>query len=73
MIIRGPGVREKARSELVTSHVDLVPTILKMIGEKPRPDFDGSWFTVTTEQLSGMEKRWQKHVGVEYWGPAVRS
>jgi arylsulfatase A-like enzyme len=71
MIIRGPGVRENATSELVTSHADLSPTILSLIGENPRPDFDGLAIPVKSDQSSGAQNGWQEHVGVEYWGPAV--
>jgi arylsulfatase A-like enzyme len=71
LIIRGPGVAENVTTELVTTHTDLAPTILKLIGEKPRPDFDGSAIPVDKKAIAAAEKQWHEHVNVEYWGFAV--
>jgi arylsulfatase A-like enzyme len=71
MIIRGPGIEEKATSDLVTSHTDLAPTILDLLGIKPRADFDGLAIPVKAVQSLQAKSQWQEHVGVEYWGPAV--
>jgi arylsulfatase A-like enzyme len=71
MIIRGPGIRENSTSDLVTSHTDLAPTILSLIGASPRKDFDGAAIPVNTDHMSRLKYKWQEHVGVEYWGPAV--
>lgn len=72
MIIRGPGVAENITTELVTTHTDLAPTILKLIGARPRPDFDGSAIPVHKEGVAAAEAEWHEHVNVEYWGFAVR-
>jgi arylsulfatase A-like enzyme len=74
LIIRGPGVAEKLTTELVTTHTDLAPTILNLIGEKPRPDFDGAAIPVHSAEISVLEthsKAWHEHVNVEYWGFAI--
>ncbi|TID24788.1 arylsulfatase [Venturia nashicola] len=71
MIIRGPGIKQGAITNLVTSHTDLAPTILSLIGTSQRPDFDGTPFSVKAEDLFVENKDWQEHVGVEYWGPSV--
>lgn len=41
LMIRGPGVPKGEVEGAVTTHIDLAPTILKMVGLEPRPDFDG--------------------------------
>lgn len=71
MIIRGPGIKEGATTSLVTSHTDLAPTILSLLGAPQRPDFDGTPIPVKAEELFVDNKDWQEHVGVEYWGPSV--
>ncbi|QDS75210.1 hypothetical protein FKW77_000083 [Venturia effusa] len=71
MIIRGPGVQAGATTNLVTSHTDLAPTILSLIGAPQRPDFDGIPIPVRAEDLSLNQKDWHEYVGVEYWGPSV--
>lgn len=43
LLIRGPGVAKgEVEAEAVTTHIDLAPTILEMVGVKTRPDFDGA-------------------------------
>jgi arylsulfatase A-like enzyme len=71
LIIRGPGVAKNFTSELVTTHTDLSPTILNLIGEDPRYDFDGSAIPITPEDIQAASENWHEHVNVEYWGFAV--
>jgi len=70
-IIRGPGIAKNVTSDLITTHTDLSPTILSLIGEKPRPDFDGLAIPVTENEIKSASDNWHEHVTVEYWGFAV--
>jgi N-acetylglucosamine-6-sulfatase len=67
LIIRGPGIKENAKSDIVTSHQDLAPTIMELAGEAQRPDFDGSPIPVKECEQSEETDR-QEHVGIEFWG-----
>jgi hypothetical protein len=61
-------------TELVTTHTDLAPTILNLIGEAARPDFDGSAIPVHSAEIQAASvdlKSWHEHVNVEYWGFAI--
>ena len=74
LIIRGPGVAKGLTTELVTTHTDLSPTIIKLVGEEPRPDFDGLAIPLHTDEIATAEAHpntWHEHVNVEYWGLAV--
>jgi hypothetical protein len=75
LIIRGPGVSKNVTTKLVTTHTDLSPTILNLIGEKPRPDFDGVAIPVHSGEIEEAEaaitQKWQEHINVEYWGLAI--
>jgi arylsulfatase A-like enzyme len=71
LIIRGPGVAKGVVSELVTTHTDLAPTILNLIREAPRPDFDGLAIPVTPHEIAAAIEEWHEHVNVEYWGFAL--
>lgn len=42
LLVRGPGVPRGRVEEAVTTHIDLAPTILEMVGVGARPDFDGA-------------------------------
>lgn len=68
MIIRGPGVPKKAVTEIVTSHTDLTPTLLKIAGAPLRADFDGLAIPLTAEGLSQARMSRHEHVTVEHWG-----
>ena len=70
-IIRGPGIAKNVTSNLVTTHTDLAPTILSLIGEKPRPDFDGLAIPVAENEMKSASDNWHEHVTVEYWGFAA--
>jgi len=73
LIIRGPGVSRDTTTDLVTTHTDLAPTILKLIGAEPRPDFDGSPIPIHGLEIDGAkkEKNWHEHVNVEFWGVGI--
>jgi len=71
--VRGPGIAKNHVTELVTTHTDLAPTFLSLIGAKLRPDFDGTPIPVHSAELNAASKecKWHEHVNVEYWGMAV--
>jgi arylsulfatase A-like enzyme len=71
LIIRGPGVAKNTTTEVVTTHTDLSATILNLIGENPRYDFDGAAIPTTPNELSAASDGWHEHVNVEYWGFAA--
>lgn len=80
LIVRGPGVPEGLETDVVTTHVDLAPTILKLAGAgrklKDRADdFDGVPLPLTGAGLAaareGGEDARHEHVTVEFWGLAV--
>ena len=67
LIIRGPGVPKGVTTNQVTSHTDLVPTILQLVGSRPEEDFDGAAI-----QLGGeLYDTRHEHVNIEYWGFAL--
>lgn len=76
LIIRGPGVSKGQVENAVTTHIDLAPTILKMVGADMRPDFDGVAIPLGSESSSDPaseagETTRHEHVAVEYWGFAL--
>ncbi|KAH8891800.1 Arylsulphatase [Thozetella sp. PMI_491] len=71
LIVRGPGVPENEVTEAVTAHIDLSPTILKLAGAQPRPDFDGTPVPLTKPELEQAITGRQEHVTVEFWGIAA--
>lgn len=71
LIIRGPGVGRNTTTEVVTTHTDLAATILNLIGENPRYDFDGTAIPITPTEISAARESWHEHVNVEYWGFAL--
>lgn len=71
LIVRGPGVPEGQVAEIVTTHVDLAPTILRLAGAPARADFDGEAIPLSQETLEEAEETRHEHVTVEFWGFAV--
>lgn len=81
LIIRGPGVPKRHVEDAVTTHIDLAPTILKMIGSEARPDFDGTPIPLGVEGTgiddngekldASLQTKRHEHVAVEYWGFAL--
>ncbi|KAI1505732.1 alkaline-phosphatase-like protein [Biscogniauxia marginata] len=68
LFIRGPGVPNNFTSDIVTTHTDLAPTLLKIAGVPPRDDFDGLTIPLTRDGLLRAGKRRHEHVTVEHWG-----
>lgn len=71
LIVRGPGVPRGEVAEVVTAHVDLAPTILKLAGAPARADFDGEAIPLRKGELGEAVKRRHEHVTVEFWGFAA--
>lgn len=71
LIIRGPGVAEGLVTDVVTTHVDLAPTILQLAGAPLRADFDGVSIPLSKNAVSKAKKNRHEHVTVEFWGIAV--
>lgn len=73
LIVRGPGIAQGAVSSLVTTHTDLAPTFLSLIGASLDHNLDGTPIPVHDVALLTAEKerQWHEHVNVEYWGMAV--
>ncbi|KHE84587.1 arylsulfatase [Neurospora crassa] len=84
LIVRGPGVKKGEVAEVVTSHVDLAPTVLKLAGalgdkeskeeeEEEEYGLDGEAIPLTAEDLAQAKAKGKRHehVTVEYWGFAV--
>lgn len=69
MAVRGPGIAAGRVSNIVTSHTDLSPTILKLAGHS-RDDFDGRPIPLSAEETDSVPDKWE-HVGIEFWGRAV--
>lgn len=70
-IIRGPGVSKGYSTDMVTTHTDLAPTFLSMLGIAPREGLDGRAFPIAQEAMEAEETVAQtvrEHVAVEYWG-----
>lgn len=71
LIIRGPDVPKAKTANFVTSHTDLAPTILELIGSPTRPDFDGQAIPLTDHGIHEAEYNRQEHVNVEFWGNPI--
>jgi N-acetylglucosamine-6-sulfatase len=68
LIIRGPGVPKGRTTDLVSAHIDLAPTIMKMAGLKQRADFDGKVIPHTSEAISKREgSAADEHANIEFW------
>ena len=68
--IRGPGVARGGVEEVVTTHIDIVPTLFEMAGIEPRSDFDGRAMPVTQAAEDNGAAAARELVAVEYWGQA---
>ncbi|KAF7171980.1 hypothetical protein CNMCM5623_004239 [Aspergillus felis] len=64
--IRGPGIPEGAKQDIVTTHIDVAPTLFTLAGLPLRDDFDG-----TPMQITDATATLHEHVAVEYWGQAM--
>ncbi|KAJ3547397.1 hypothetical protein NM208_g1529 [Fusarium decemcellulare] len=70
LIVRGPGVPRGKTVEFATSHVDLAPTFLEILGIPMRDDFDGSPIPLTEGRIAALDAKEgvREHVQVEFWG-----
>ncbi len=70
LIIRGPGVTANYSTDIVTTHTDLAPTFLSLLGIPLREDFDGSAIPLEkTEIEQALQARNRReYANVEYWG-----
>ena len=71
LIVRGPNVPKGITTDQVTSHTDLVPTILGLIGAQPRGDFDGIAIPLRGDEISLSHGQRHEHVNLEHWGFAL--
>ncbi|KAI1814972.1 alkaline-phosphatase-like protein [Poronia punctata] len=78
LIVRGPGVaiNHHTADHMVTTHTDLAPTFLQLLGIPLRADFDGRPIPVTRAEIGRESKskggrRRREHASVEYWGLVV--
>ncbi|KAF2727600.1 arylsulfatase-like protein [Polyplosphaeria fusca] len=71
LIIRGPGIPRNLTTEIITTHTDLAPTILKLAGAPLRGDFDGAAIPLTSSGIEEAKLTRHEHVNVEYWGFAL--
>ncbi|KAG8157519.1 hypothetical protein KVR01_012561 [Diaporthe batatas] len=69
LIVRGPGIPEGETVDTPTSHLDLAPTFLELLGIPLRDDFDGSPIPLPVLQSSSTTaEEPREHVQVEFWG-----
>ncbi|KAI1180576.1 alkaline-phosphatase-like protein [Nemania sp. FL0916] len=73
LIIRGPKVPQNHVTEIVTTHTDLAPTILNLIGGKVPSvaQFDGAAIPLTRHDIAAAASDRHEHVNVEFWGIGV--
>ncbi|GKZ17828.1 extracellular sulfatase Sulf-1 [Aspergillus brasiliensis] len=73
MFVRGPGVPRGVEVSAVTTHVDLAPTILGIVGgSHAKGELDGVAIPLTEEEITAadVDGGRHEHVNVEYWGVA---
>jgi hypothetical protein len=58
-------------TDVVTTHTDLAPTFLRLIGAPLRADFDGEGIPTSKPELDYAVFKRHEHVNVEYWGFAL--
>ncbi|KAI1351769.1 Arylsulphatase [Xylaria sp. FL0043] len=71
LIVRGPGVAANHSTDVVTSHTDLAPTFLRLLGIPLREDFDGKPIPLTKHEIGSAQRARREHVNVEFWGRAI--
>lgn len=75
LVVRGPGVPRGREVEVVTTHVDLAPTLLGIArGEEAGFEgfgFDGEAIPLTGEAVEEAKGKRHEHVAVEFWGLAI--
>jgi N-acetylglucosamine-6-sulfatase len=73
LIVRGPGVASGVTTNLVTSHIDLAPTFLELVGvDKGKYEIyelDGAAVPIHSLDIQHAYDAWpQEHINVEMWG-----
>ncbi|KAK0313546.1 hypothetical protein LTR01_001802 [Friedmanniomyces endolithicus] len=68
LVVRGPGISKGLASDIVTSHTDLAPTLMRLARTALRDDFDGTYIPLTAPELQEAVETRQEHVNVEMWG-----
>jgi N-acetylglucosamine-6-sulfatase len=59
-------------ADIVTAHIDLAPTILKLAGgDWKRDDLDGSPIPLDEKSIARERHTRQEHVNVEFWGRGI--
>lgn len=73
LIIRGPNVPEQHVTEIVTTHTDLAPTILSLVGGQipGAAKFDGAAIPLSEKGINEAATSRHEHVNVEFWGLAL--
>ncbi|KAL1864312.1 hypothetical protein Daus18300_007735 [Diaporthe australafricana] len=73
LVVRGPGVPKGETSEIVTTHTDLAPTIMRLVGAPLRASFDREPVPLSRRgvQLEDAISTRHEHVTVEFWGLAA--
>ncbi|KAB5585019.1 alkaline-phosphatase-like protein [Coniochaeta sp. 2T2.1] len=71
LIVRGPGVQAGKVADIVTTHIDMAPTLLELVGAPIRADFDGEPIPLNSRSLDDAAKVRHEHVTVEFWGYGI--
>ena len=66
LVVRGPRVAAGAVVDVPTTHTDLAPTFLDILGIPQRPDFDGAPIPLRAGSAVGISRA-REHVQVEFW------
>lgn len=70
LIVRGPGVAANYSTDIVTTHTDLAPTILDIVGAPLQDELDGRPIPLSKTALDEAQqlRTRHEHANVEYWG-----
>ena len=68
LIVRGLGVAANFSADIVTTHTDLAPTFLEMLGVSSREDLDGRAIPMQRSRLESSSFTRREYANVEYWG-----
>ena len=69
LIIRGPGVPQAHIADFVTSHTDIVPSIVNWANVKHSIEFDGS--PILINGVTNETRQVSEHAFIEHWGQAT--